>query len=74
MAKNMQLNGAIHAVFDTESAMAKSLGWSRQRLNKITNGRKVPDLFEVNDMARVLNMPFSSVAGFFLPGASTIVD
>ena len=74
MAKNLQLSGMIHAKFDTESKMAQYLGWSRQRLNKITTGKKVPDLFEVNSMAEALGSSFVNLAQIFLGTKSTIVD
>ena len=74
MAKNMELNGLIHSVFGNETEMAKAMGYSRQRLNRITNGKKVPDLNEVNDMAKALHKPFEVVAQFFLTKKSTTVD
>ena len=74
MAKNLQLSGLIHSQFGSEAKMAQSMGWSRQRLNKITNGKHVPDLFEVNDMAAALNTSFISMARIFLGTRSTNVD
>ena len=59
MPKNPNLNGLIHKNYDSESEMAISMGWSRQRLNRITNGKKVPDLIEVNCIANALNTSFS---------------
>lgn len=66
MAKILALNGLIHSKFDSESKMADALGWPRQRLNKITNGDKEPDLEEVRDMSFVLEVPFMTVADIFL--------
>lgn len=74
MGKNLQLSSMIHAVYGSESQMAKTMGWSRQRLNRITNGKKVPDLFELDDIASALNTPFLSVAHIFLRERSTNVD
>lgn len=74
MAKNMQLNGMIHARFDSESDMARSMGWSRQRLWKITNGKKVPDLFELRDMADAMGCTMGDLAHIFLPNQSANVD
>ena len=74
MAKDLQLSGLIHSKFDSESAMANAMGWSRQRLNRITTGKKVPDLFEVDDIANVLDTSFVSVAHIFLGSKSTYVD
>ena len=74
MAKNLQLNGMIHAKFESETEMASKMGWSRQRLNKITTGRKVPDLFELNDMAEAMGSSFEDLAHIFLSMRSTNVD
>lgn len=74
MAKNLELSGMIHAAFGSETKMAKEMGWSRQRLNRITTGKKIPDLFEVNEIATVLKSPFIAVAQIFLRSESTIVD
>lgn len=66
MAKILALNGLIHSKFDSEAKMADALGWPRQRLNKITNGDKEPDLVEVREMAAVLDESFMTVANIFL--------
>jgi len=66
MAKILALNGLIHSKFDSEAKMADALGWPRQRLNKITNGDKEPDLDEVRDIATVLGESFMTVANIFL--------
>jgi transcriptional regulator with XRE-family HTH domain len=74
MAKVLDLRGMIYAKFDNETKAADALGWSRQRLNKITSGKKIPDLDEVNDLARVLDTSFMDVARIFLPSQSTNDD
>jgi len=66
MAKILELNGMIHTKFKSETEMADALGWSRQRLNKITNRRKEPNLDEVYEMSRVLDRSFIEVAKIFL--------
>ena len=66
MAKILALNGLIHSKFDSESKMAVAMGWSRQRLNKITNGDKEPNLFEVRDIAKAVGTSFETVAQIFL--------
>lgn len=66
MAKILALSGLIHSRFDTESKMAAYMGWSRQRLNKITNGDKDPDLDDVRSISDALNVPFMTVAQIFL--------
>lgn len=74
MAKNLQLSGMIHAKYANESDFARALGWSRQRLSKITNGHKYPDLFETENMAHALETSFSDLAQIFLSSKSTNVD
>lgn len=74
MAKILELNGLIHSKYDSEAKMADAMGWPRQRLNKITNGDKEPDLEEVQVMASALNVPFMDVANIFLPKKSPIGD
>ena len=66
MAKILALSGLIHSKFDSESKMADRLGWSRQRLNKITNGDKEPDLNEVRSISDALDVSFMTVAQIFL--------
>ena len=66
MAKILELNGLIHSVFESESKMAAAMGWSRQRLNKITNGDKEPDLNDVREISDALGVPFMNVANIFL--------
>lgn len=66
MAKNMALRGLIYSHFPNESTMAQAMGWSRQRLNKITNGKKEPTIAEVQYIAVVLGVPFMDVARIFL--------
>ena len=66
MAKSLELNGMIHTKFKSEAEMADALGWNRQRLNKITNRRKEPNLDEVYAMSRVLDRSFIEIAKIFL--------
>ena len=74
MAKILALNGLIHAKFDSEAQMADTMGWQRQRLNKITNGVKEPDLDEVREIADVLGESFMTVANIFLAKQSPSGD
>lgn len=66
MEKNLELSGMIHAKYPNESAMAKEMGWTRQKLNKITTGRKMPDLQETKEIASALDKSLSDVAEVFL--------
>lgn len=66
MAKVSELRGIIYSQFDSESQFAKELGWDRQRLNKITNGTKEPDLEEVAAIANKLNRTTDEIFHIFL--------
>ncbi len=66
VAKILELNGLIHSKYSTESQLADELGWTKQRLNKITNGLKEPDLDEVEALAKKLDQSIETVAYIFL--------
>lgn len=69
MAKNMTLRGIIYSQYNNEADFARHLGWPRQRLNKIVNG-KMPNIEELNAIAMGLNVPVSDAITFFLPAQS----
>lgn len=64
MAKNMTLRGIIYSRYDSEADFARSLGWTRQKLNRIVNG-KMPNIEELNAIAKGLNVPVSEAIAFF---------
>lgn len=66
MAKVRELRGIIYGKFDSEAQLADSLGWNRQKLSKITNGQKEPDLTEINELATALKITVEEVAQIFL--------
>ena len=66
MATIRGLKSLIYAHFDSESSFATSIGWTRQRLNRITSGRKEPTIGEVNAISAGLNEPVEIIAAFFL--------
>ena len=72
MEKNLELNSLIYGQFRNQAAFADSIGWSRQRLNKVVNGDKQPSLEDVQDIAEGLGVPFMMVANFFLRKKSPI--
>jgi transcriptional regulator with XRE-family HTH domain len=74
MAKILGLSSIIHSKFENESQLAKALGWSRQRLWKITNGKRVPSLAELDEMSSILGCSIMDIAVFYLPQKSTTVD
>ena len=66
MAKILPLRGMIFGHYESEAQMANAMGWTRQRLNKITNGTKEPTLEEVDAIAKAVGEEFMSVAAIFL--------
>lgn len=70
MAKIRALCGLIHSKYDFEIQLAREIGWSKQRLNRITTGAKEPDLSEVYVLSKALNVPFEQMANIFLQAKS----
>lgn len=70
MKKVMELRGLIYGKYDSEAALAADLGWSRQRLNKITSGMKEPDLEEVAELAGKLDQSVEDIVQIFLRNKS----
>ncbi|SMC38066.1 helix-turn-helix domain-containing protein [Papillibacter cinnamivorans] len=64
--KVKELRSLIFSRYDSESALACDLGWPRQKLNKITNGKKEPDIEELNQLAIKLGQPVGDIAHIFL--------
>ncbi|WP_185741092.1 helix-turn-helix transcriptional regulator [Clostridium sp. KNHs216] len=66
MQKVRELRGLIYSQFDSETEFAKAIGWPRQRVNKITNGTKEPDIDELSVLAKALNKSVGEIAQIFL--------
>lgn len=67
----MELNGLIHSRYSSESQLADRLGWSRQKLNRITNGKLEPDLNDTVALSKALGVPLTQIANIFLQDVST---
>lgn len=67
---NFAFKQRIVAKYGSEAEMARRIKWSRQRLNKITNGIKIPDVDEISVMASALGLSISTTAKFFLANQS----
>ena len=61
-----KVRGAVYSRYTDIAALAKKIGWSRQKLSPIVNGKKEPDLSEVQLMADAMDMDASVLASFFL--------
>ncbi|MCL2140302.1 MAG: helix-turn-helix domain-containing protein [Dehalococcoidia bacterium] len=66
MAKIKEFRGLVYAKYDSEAAFARDLGWQKQRLNKISNGIKEPDLLEASIMAKYLGVELDYLVSIFL--------
>lgn len=63
---NYKLNSLIYGKYKNQAQMSDAMGWPRGRLNKIVNGLKEPDLDEVNEIAKALDVTLSDIANIFL--------
>lgn len=66
MRKVRELRGLIYGQYDSEAQFASTVGWPRQRVSKITNGIKEPDIDELNVLAKALNKSVGEIAQIFL--------
>ena len=66
MAKIIELRGLIYGKYETETQLANELGWSKQRLNLITNGTREPDIEEVVALAGKLDKSVEEMVYIFL--------
>ena len=66
MAKIQELRGLIYGKYDTESQLATELGWTKQRLNIITNGTREPNLEELEALAGKLDKSVEDMVYIFL--------
>lgn len=66
MAKVRELTSLIHGQFDSEAEFARSIGWDRRKLNKITTGAREPNLQESAIIAEALGVSIDFVADIFL--------
>lgn len=60
------VKGAVYARYRDIADLANALGWSRQKLSPIVNGKKEPSLSEVQAMASAMEMDVVQLTAFFL--------
>ena len=70
MARVTELKGLIYGKYDNEKQLADELGWTKQRLNVITNGRREPDLEELEALAGKLDKSVEEMVYIFLRNKS----
>lgn len=66
----MGIKDVILSKFKSEAAFARHIGWSRQRLNKVTNLVKGPTVQEINLIAEGLEESASDIYLIFLSQTS----
>lgn len=64
--KVREFRGLIYSKFDSESELARHLNWPRQKLNKITNGVRQPDLQEIDALSKPLGVTPNQLMQIFL--------
>ncbi|MCL2437317.1 MAG: helix-turn-helix transcriptional regulator [Clostridiales bacterium] len=64
--KITELRSLIYGKFDSQTEFAERLGWSKQRLSKITSGRKEPSIREVSAISQGLGIDIAVVARIFV--------
>ena len=67
-----EIKSMIYRKFDTEKACADSLGWPRQKLNKIVNGKQEPSVSEAVAIANATEEPLTRIVDIFLQMSSPI--
>ncbi len=65
--RNNELSRIIHARYSSEAEFTRAMGWSRQKMNKITTGKQLPDITELNKMAELLDVDAADLLAVFLP-------
>ncbi len=66
MTKNHRIRSLIYARFQTAAAMARYMGWGKQKLHRIVSGIQIPDLDDLSDISRALDCPIGTLADLFL--------
>lgn len=61
-----ELRSMIYSRFKTEAECARQLGWPKQKLNYITNGKRMPDIRDVNELAKTLQVDVGTLVDIFL--------
>ena len=56
----------IYGRFDSQTKLAEVLGWSKQRVSKISSGKKEPTIREAYKLAEVLEIDIAKVAEVFV--------
>ena len=61
-----KLRGAIVTEYKTQNVFADEIGWHKNRVSKMMNGKYVPDINEVARMAKALRLDDRQFKDIFL--------
>ena len=64
--KISELRSLIYGKFDSQTEFAEHLKWSKQRLSKVTSGKKEPSISEISDIAEGLGVEISVLVPIFV--------
>ena len=62
---NERLTNQIRSKFKTDAAFSLAMGWTTQKVSRLTNGVYVPKVGEAVKMSRVLDITLDELASFF---------
>lgn len=62
--------GLIYSKFDSEAEFARAMGWQRQKVSKLSNGTRQPNLEEIDIMAKTLEVTELELFHIFLANKS----
>lgn len=60
------LRGAVYAKYESLTALARALGWSRQKVSNVIGGKVEPSLEDVDKLSKALGIGLEQTAQFFL--------
>ena len=66
----MELKERIRNDYGTEAELARHLGWSRQKVNRITKEHHKPSIIGATQLAAALRVPVEEIIEIFLPERS----
>ena len=61
---NERLCNHIRAKFKSDAAFGLAIGWTPQKVSKLTNGDYIPKIGEAADISRVLGVSLDELASF----------
>lgn len=60
-----RLKGEIVAVYGTQLAFGKDLGWSKNKVTRMVRGQYLPDIEEVAQIKRLLGLNTQQIEAIF---------